>query len=161
MTITIRRARPEDRATIRAFLDALQEHERGVDPSKLTAAEATPAYLAETEAEVAAKDGAFFIAEQDGRPVGFTGCWRDHDSDVSIKAEWQDFGYVSDIYLAPEARGQGIARRLYQACEDHCAALGLKRMRIRAINRNGIAMASHQKFGFAPLYTVFDKPIGR
>lgn len=160
MTVTIRRARAEDRATIRAFLDALQEHERAVDPSKLTAAEATPAYLGEIEAEAAAKDGAFFIAEQDGRAVGFAGCWRDHDSDVTIDAAWRAFGYVSDIFVAPDARGSGMARRLYQACEDHCAALGLKRMRIGALGRNGIAQASHQKFGFAPLYIVYDKPIG-
>lgn len=160
MTVTVRRARPGDWPTIRAFEDALQEHERSVDPSKLSAAEATQAYLAEIEEEIAGHDGAVFIAELDGRRVGFTACWRDHDSDVSIHADWRDFGYVSDIYVAPEARGQGVARRLYQAAEDHCARLGLKRMRIGAINRNPLAMASHQRFGFEPLYTVFDKPIG-
>ena len=160
MTVTIRRAGAGDRAAIRGFLDALQEHERAVDPSKLTAAEATPAYMAEIEAEMAAHDGAAFIAELDGRTVGFAGCWRDRDDDVTIAEAWRDFGYVSDIYLVPEARGRGIARRLYQACEDHCAALGLKRMRIGALGRNPIASAAHRKFGFAPLYTIFDKPIG-
>ncbi|MEX2649831.1 MAG: GNAT family N-acetyltransferase [Alphaproteobacteria bacterium] len=159
--VTIRRAGPEDRATIRAFMDALQEHERSIDPSKLGAEDATPPYMAEVEEAVAKHDGAIFIALLDGRPVGFTACWRDHDSDVTIRAEFRDFGYVSDIYLAPEARGRGIARRLYQAAEDHCAGLGLKRMRIGAINRNPIAMAAHQRFGFEPLYTVFDKPIGK
>ncbi len=158
--VVIRRAGPEDRATIRAFMDALQEHECSVDPSKLTAEESTPPYMAEVEEGVAKHDGAIFVAELDGRPVGFTACWRDHDSDVSIHADYQDFGYVSDIYLVPEARGLGIARRLYQAAEDHCARLGVKRMRIGAINRNALAMAAHQRFGFEPLYTIFDKPIG-
>jgi GNAT superfamily N-acetyltransferase len=157
---TIRKARAEDRAAILAFEEALQEHERTVDPSKLTAAEASELCLAEMEEGVAKLQGAVFIAELGDRPVGFAACWLDHDSDVTIDAAWRDFGYVSDIYLVPEARGRGIARRLYQAAEDHCAALGVKRMRIGAINRNPVAMRAHRKFGFEPLYTVFDKPIG-
>jgi GNAT superfamily N-acetyltransferase len=157
----IRQWRESDRATIRAFLDAIQEHERAVDPSKLPAAEATGAYMAEVEDAVARRDGAIFIAELGGRAVGFCACWRGHDDDVSLRPAWRDFGYVSDIYLVPEARGQGLSRRLYQAAEGHCASLGLERMRIGAINRNGIAMAAHAKFGFEPLFTEFDKPIGQ
>ncbi|MGH6719166.1 MAG: GNAT family N-acetyltransferase, partial [Alphaproteobacteria bacterium] len=84
----------------------------------------------------------------------------DHDDDATIDAAYRRFGYISDLYLVPEARGHGHGRRLYQAAEDHCAALGLTRMRISAISRNPLAMAAHAKFGFAPLYTVFDKPIG-
>jgi hypothetical protein len=33
-------------------------------------------------------------------------------------------------------------------------------MRIGAIAANPLAIASHERFGFRPLYLVFDKPIG-
>jgi len=158
--VTIRRAGPADRATILAFVGALQEHERTVDPSKLTAAEAAEAYLAESEEAAARNQGAFYLAEQDGRALGFVGCWLDSDADVTIDVAWRTFGYISDIYVVPEARGTGLATRLYQRAENHCAALGMKRMRIGALGRNPVALRAHAKFGFRPLYTIFDKPIG-
>ena len=157
--LVIRFWRPTDRATIVAFESALQEHEHKADPSKLPAAEMSEAYVADLEREMAAKEGALFVAEREGRPIGFVCCWLDTDDDISIREVYRRFGYVADIFVLAGERGHRVAQQLYQAAEDHCAGRGMKRMRIGAIAANPTAIASHERFGFQPLYLVFDKPI--
>jgi GNAT superfamily N-acetyltransferase len=38
--------------------------------------------------------------------------------------EWGRLGEIGDLYVLPEARGNGIARRLVQAAIDWCCARG-------------------------------------
>ncbi len=157
--VTIRPWRPDDRATIIRFAAALQEHERRADPSKLPAAGVVEPYVAYLESEIAAKGGALFLAEVAGRAVGFVCCWLGSDDDVSLVPEYRRFGYISDIFVEAAERGHRVAQRLYAAAEDHCARLGMTRMRIGAIAMNPVAIASHERFGFSPLSLEFDKPI--
>jgi GNAT superfamily N-acetyltransferase len=43
---------------------------------------------------------------------------------VSDYIEWGRLGEIGDLYVLPEARGNGIARRLVQAAIDWCCARG-------------------------------------
>jgi GNAT superfamily N-acetyltransferase len=38
--------------------------------------------------------------------------------------EWGRLGEIADLYVLPEARGNGVARRLVQAAIDWCRARG-------------------------------------
>jgi GNAT superfamily N-acetyltransferase len=41
-----------------------------------------------------------------------------------VYIEWGRLGEIGDLYVLPEARGNGIARRLVQAAIDWCRARG-------------------------------------
>ena len=41
-----------------------------------------------------------------------------------VYIEWGRLGEIGDLYVLPEARGNGIARRLVQAAIDWCCARG-------------------------------------
>src|SRR5688572_11801746 len=68
--------------------------------------------------EVAEGRGAFFIATLDGEPVG-CGAVRRID---------EHSGEIKRMYVAPAARGRGVARRVLAALEAEAVALGLVRL---------------------------------
>jgi GNAT superfamily N-acetyltransferase len=66
------------------------------------------------------RQGAVFIARDDGRPVGFaTLDWKWS----SLKAA--RIGYLEDLFVDPGTRGRGIADGLIEACAERCRELGL------------------------------------
>src|SRR5262245_3552333 len=67
--------------------------------------------------------GAAFIAREDGKAVGFaTLDWKWS----SLKAA--RIGYLEDLFVDPESRGNGIADALIQVCADRCRELGMPAM---------------------------------
>ena len=67
-----------------------------------------------------ASQGAVFIARKDGKAVGFaTLDWKWS----SLKAA--RIGYLEDLFVDPESRGNGIADALIQVCADRCRELGM------------------------------------
>lgn len=67
--------------------------------------------------------GAIFIAREKGVAVGF----------ATVDWKWSSLrgariGYLEDLFVAPEARGRGIADALIQACAGRCRELGMPAM---------------------------------
>jgi GNAT superfamily N-acetyltransferase len=71
-------------------------------------------------AEVAPPSGAWLVAYLDDEPVGCGGVKRLDDSSAELKR----------IYLAAEARGRGLGRRLLEQLEQHARELGYERLRL-------------------------------
>jgi GNAT superfamily N-acetyltransferase len=64
--------------------------------------------------------GAVFVARDGGRAVGVaTMDWKWS----SLKAA--RIGFLEDLFVAPEARGRGIADALIAVCADRCRELGM------------------------------------
>jgi ribosomal protein S18 acetylase RimI-like enzyme len=60
------------------------------------------------------------VAERDGTLVGYAFL------EPSYASEWAARGaYLIDLYVVPEARRQGVGRRLLAACAAHARARGL------------------------------------
>lgn len=63
-----------------------------------------------------------------------------------------DGGYeVAKMTVAPAARGQGLSRRLMQACEDAARAVGAARLYLETSSTLGPALALYDSFGFQRL----------
>jgi GNAT superfamily N-acetyltransferase len=71
-------------------------------------------------AEVAPPVGAWLVAYLDDEPVGCGGVKRLDESAAELKR----------IYLATEARGRGLGRRLLEQLEQHARELGYERIRL-------------------------------
>jgi GNAT superfamily N-acetyltransferase len=65
-------------------------------------------------------DGTFLVMRLGGRPVACGGFKRDAPGTAYIKRMW----------VAGEARGLGLGRRLLQALEDRARAIGYRRIRL-------------------------------
>ncbi len=83
--------------------------------------------------------GAFLLARSDGLPLA---C-------VSLKRIDSDTGEVKRLWVAPAARGLGLARRMMTAIEDQARSLGLTRLRLDTNENLPEAIALYRRTGWA------------
>ena len=110
--------------------------------------------------EVAPEHGAFVIARANGRAIG-CGAVRRIDA---ITAE------IKRMYVAPEARGRGVARRILARLEAEAGRIGVTRLVLETGDRQVEAIALYVAAGFeriprfgeyvnAPLSACFGKDL--
>ena len=113
----IRAARlPDDEPAILSFIWGLQKFENAFEPNRRL----DPAFAAEHWADVqvqAAARGAIFIAENDGRAVGWAFVLEE-PGDLFVAEKERRHGFVAELFVEPQARGRGNGRALIAACED-------------------------------------------
>lgn len=105
-------------------------------------------------------DGSFFVGYLDGSPVA-TGAWR--------RCGVQVFGTTSTVevkrmYVAPAARGQGIARRMLSRLEETAAAHGAEAVVLETGLRQPEAIALYESSGYVsvPGFGYYkDAPLSR
>jgi GNAT superfamily N-acetyltransferase len=90
--------------------------------------------------------GAFFVAYRDSEPVA-TGAWR-------LREDVEVFGTrrtaeVKRMYVAPAARGRGLARRLLARLEETAAAAGAEAMILETGTAQPEAMTLYKSSGYA------------
>lgn len=57
------------------------------------------------------------------------------------------FAYLCDVYIAPEARGNGLGTALVTAIREHLAPLNLRRIILATADAHGV----YAKVGFQPM----------
>lgn len=87
-----------------------------------------------------------WIAETEGRPVG--GALLELKEALPSPLTPQRVrGYLFNVFVAPEARGQGLARRLTEAALEAARSLGLEMVELHASKD---AEALYRSMGFEP-----------
>ncbi len=155
--LEIREARfPEDAPIALRFVMALQKYERDFEPDRRTDASVAEEYLAILRKQ-AAKNGQVFIAQsENGEALGWAVIYED-EAELYVVAEERIFGRLTELYVAPEARGKGVGRALITACEDWARARGLKHIVIGALSENALAIAAYQASGYVPYVSLLRK----
>jgi GNAT superfamily N-acetyltransferase len=109
----------------------------GVSPSDDALLALSRALIAHPELE-----GVQLLARDDGRAVGFaTIFW----SWATTSAE--RIGVMNDLFVAPEARGSGVADALIEACRDECAARGAGKLAWQTAPDNAAAIKVYDRVG--------------
>jgi len=113
--VTIEPADPasaDARACFEAYFHELEERfETGFDPARTVSA---------NPEELVPPAGLFLIAQLDGRPLG---CG-------ALKVTAPRVGEIKRMWVAPDARGLGIAQRLLDALERHAVQMGLDTLQL-------------------------------
>jgi GNAT superfamily N-acetyltransferase len=135
--VEIRDARPEDSEKLlplmRAYCDFYE-----ASPSDQGLLEMARVLITDPD------QGHMFIAHQDGVPVGF----------ATLGWKWSSLkgariGYLEDIFVAPDARGRGIADALIEVCADRCRSRGMRAMEWLTAPDNRRAQAVYERTGAA------------
>jgi GNAT superfamily N-acetyltransferase len=136
MSTAVRPARPDDAATIYAFIRDLADYEKLLH--ELEASEADIAAML-----FGAQPRAFCdIAEVDGAPMGFA-LWF-----YSVSTFTGRHGiYLEDLFVNPEARGRGVGRALLNALARRCIDEGLRRLEWSVLDWNQTAIAFYDGLG--------------
>lgn len=131
---------PEVRAMVREYVDwigldlAFQE----IDPE-----------IDGLPGEYAPPRGALLVAAGSDRRLGLVGL-RPWDGTICE---------MKRLYVRPEARGRGLARRLILALVDEARRLGYTRMHLDTLPMMRDAQALYEALGFADIAPYYDTPI--
>lgn len=142
-TVRVEPAAPdsrEARACIAAYLAELDVlFEDGFDPSRSVSADPR---------ELVPPSGMFVLARLDGEAIG---CG-------ALKITGADTGEIKRMWVAPSARGLGVAARLLQALEARAAAFGLDRLQLDTNRALTAARALYARHGYTEIPAYNDNP---
>jgi GNAT superfamily N-acetyltransferase len=80
--------------------------------------------------------------DQEGQPVGFATIYWSWATTAAVR-----IGIMNDLFVAPEARGSGVAEALIEACRTECAARGASRLTWQTAPDNERAMKVYDRVG--------------
>jgi DNA-binding MarR family transcriptional regulator/GNAT superfamily N-acetyltransferase len=125
---------------IEAYFRELEERfETGFDPARTVSAKPE---------ELVPPAGRFLIARLDGRAVGCGG----------LKAKGRKLGEIKRMWVAPDARGLGIAQRLLDALEEQAARMGLDTLQLDTNRALKEAHALYVRNGYREIPRYNDNP---
>jgi len=157
---SLRPSTAEDRPVLIRFMAALQDVEHALHPDRPPGAETAEAHFEYLRNECAEHQGQFLIAENpDGAPVGFILFMVDDFGGHYVHPDHRHVGWVSDIWIEPEHRGQGILDMMFAAAEDHFRALGITRLMLAHLKGNDTARDAYLRRGFTAYETILERKI--
>lgn len=146
----IRDARlPEEEPVFAGFIDALQRFEHAFEPDRRIDAAAGADYLAVLLKRADENEGRIFVAERAGEAVGWAVFVIDSQPNFVVEDE-RRCGWIAELFVAEQARGDGVGRALMAACEAHARDSGLKLLFIGVHAKNGRAERTYRAAGFSP-----------
>ncbi|HEV7159510.1 MAG TPA: GNAT family N-acetyltransferase [Caulobacteraceae bacterium] len=143
---------PRDRAAALAFILGSQLYERAFEADRRTDAEVADDYYAQMMDEVAKNGGRVFVAEEDGRAIGWA-AFAVVTGMVYVIEEERRHGYIAELFVETAARGRGVGRALIGACENEARRRGLGQVRIGLLAANRRAADIYARAGYQP-YTA-------
>ncbi|HVW75348.1 MAG TPA: GNAT family N-acetyltransferase [Rhizomicrobium sp.] len=152
--MSVREARlPADEQAILSFVTGLQDYEAAFEPDRRRDPDFAVDHWRELQHRCAENHGIFLIAEQDGKPVGWAFAHESPGHLFVVEPE-RRHGSLAELYVLPEARGQGHGRALIAACEGWSRARGYKLLTVGVLSKNARAIRSYEGAGFSPYTTV-------
>ncbi len=143
----IREYRPEDRAQLEECYIELQDAERVLDPVLEEGRAVVERYLEQMFRQCAETKGKVFVAEEDGRVVGFVSVFAKVAS-KAVEEKPYEYAYVSDLVVLPEYRRRGLGRALLQTAQDYAIRQGATILRLFVMAKNVGAKTLYESFGF-------------
>jgi len=140
VSIVLREAAPNDVPVIYGFIRDLAAFEREPDAVKMTQAQLYDALFG------ARQRAAALIVETEAGPQGFAIWFESFNTWTG-----QPGLYVEDIYVAPEARGNGIGAKIFRHLAGVAVARGYQRLEWFVLNWNDSAIKFYEKLGGEPL----------
>jgi len=85
------------------------------------------------------------LAKQDGGLVGYLICERDVVTPLDMGYRWS---YVSDIYVRPSHRRQGVGKVLLRTILEYLRSVGSTHVRLAVWDKNDRAIQFYRELGF-------------
>jgi GNAT superfamily N-acetyltransferase len=139
---------PQDEAAALSFIDGSQAFEHAFEPNRRLDARVAAEFLPVLMKAMADHRGIARIAERDGRAIGWVVAWPE-DDDLYVIARERRVVYISELFVAEDARGTGVGRALIGSCEDWARMQGIGVMHIGVLPGNARADAVYRRAGYA------------
>jgi GNAT superfamily N-acetyltransferase len=147
---------PADEPAILSFIAGLQDYEAAFEPDRRRDAGFAADHWREIQHRCAESHGVFLIAEDAGKPVGWAFA-HDTPGHLFVVEPERRHGCLAELFVLPQARGQGHGHALILACEDWARGRGHKLLTVGVLSKNARAVRSYEGAGFTPYTTVMRK----
>lgn len=154
----IREYRQEDIAALEDCIVELQEFERKIEPNRREGIRVSRQYVEGVIKNCTHQSGKIFVAEEEGKVVGFCSVWIEKKPNELIST-LTEYAYISDCILLPAYRGKGLGKALLHAAEKHSMQCGMSTMIIGTLAKNTIAIEVYTKCGFEAYEILLRKKI--
>ena len=129
------RAAPDEAPAVAALLGGFRDHlgyDQPTDASMLASVE-----------RIIGRDDAEYLLAGEGEPVAV----------AQVRYRWSVWWeaedcWLEDLYVAPEARREGLGRTLVEAVIDRARERGCRRVELDVNSENPAAMALYRSLGF-------------
>ncbi len=144
-----------------ALMAVLQDYERELSSDRPPGNEIAAGHFSYLLGVCERSGGQVFVARQDQQVCGFAVLITESEDvgDLHLYPEYKTWGLVTDLCVAADYRGQGIATRLMEAAEAHCRDLGLARILVTALAENHLARDSYARQGYRLAEVTFYKAL--
>jgi ribosomal protein S18 acetylase RimI-like enzyme len=143
--ITVRTATPADLDTVSELRLALVREHRANPLYSQLRPDAPILARRHFAVQLRSPDEVIFLAEHDGRAVGILRCVQVAGIPLVFPAL---HGYISSVYVVPEARRRGVLRQLFGEALAWCRSRGLTEIRLHNAVENEVANAAWESLGF-------------
>jgi ribosomal protein S18 acetylase RimI-like enzyme len=89
--------------------------------------------------DIAAYATGIFVAEVEGKPVGFIATRPDPETKI---------GSIPDMAVHPAHQGKGIGTALIKVALDYLSSLGMEYVRIETLEQNAVGQKLYPRIGF-------------
>lgn len=156
--MTIRDYRQADYSAVRDCFIELQEVERALDARVPPGGSVADVYLRTLFERNEQLDGRIFVAEADGRVIGYTSVLGTCRSD-GPEDDPAPYAYVDDLVVLPEFRGQGHGHALLRRAERYAAGWGRSVLRLCVKGDNRTAREFYDRAGFSEYELVLERQL--
>lgn len=143
----IRLATPRDVCEIVSLWMRMMHEHQQFEPRLQLAAAADAAYESYVRLHLRSPRSLVGVFEEDGEPLGFILAYVSANMPTFLPSE---FGFISDIYLLPSARGSGRGRALVAWATDWFRGQGVKQAHLQVYEGNASGRAFWKTAGFEP-----------
>lgn len=138
-----------DKEAALSFIRGSQAYERQVEPDRRTDPQVADEYLPVLMQTVADKRGRIFVAEHDGKAIGWAAIIVEENMLFVVK-EQRSYGYITELYVDEKSRSLGAGRALMAACEDEARRLGLGHVMVGVLTRSERTAEIYARAGYQP-----------
>ena len=149
MRLVIRPATAADAPAMTAMFTALNRHEDTISHDRRTDPDGGAETMRVALARVAETRGHALVAERDGEVAGCLLLEFRTDA-VFVRPELRPHAYVSDLFVDPAQRGQGIGAALMREAERLAMARGMSRIGVGVLAGNTLAESLYARVGYSP-----------
>lgn len=153
--VTVRRARPGDLEDAVALWRQLQAEHEALDARHRPSDSAAERWSNDFRVWTKSDAHRVFVADAGGKLVGLVTA---HPYWPSPMYEQELEVYVTELVVAPEARGEGIGARLVEAVRGWAREQGVTQIRAGVLSRNERGRAFWQREGAEDFFTTVTLP---
>ena len=152
--VKIRDMESEDADCVAGFMAELNLFEASISADRDPSEQAGKDHLEYLRGEIRSRGGFCLVVELEERVLGCLLAAPESMPGFIVKPEYREYGEIYDVYVVPEARESGLARKLISEAEDRFRMMGFKQVGLFSLAGNRNAIGTYERLGFEH-YEVF------